>query len=77
VDLLTPDEQTRLATFIRDKHGFDLTLGRFTEVTFDLFEDISGMEGPSTPEAIEIINSMWSIYCAKKLGLTKKTNATK
>jgi hypothetical protein len=77
VDLLTPDEQTRLVILIRDKHGFDLKLGSFTEVTFDLFEDISGIEGLSTPESIEIINSMWSIYCANKLGLTKKTNATK
>jgi hypothetical protein len=64
VDYLTPDEQTRLVTFIGDKHGFDLTLGCFTEVAFDLFEDIAGMEGLSTTNATEIINSMWSIYRA-------------
>jgi hypothetical protein len=64
VDYLKPDEQTRLVSFIRDKHGFDLTQGRFTEVAFDLFEDIAGMEGLSTPDATEIINSMWSSYRA-------------
>jgi hypothetical protein len=64
VDYLTPDEHTRLVTFIRDRDGFDLTLGRFTEVAFDLFEDIAGMEGLSTLDATEIINSMWSIYRA-------------
>lgn len=61
MDLLTPDEQTRLVAFIRDRDGFDLTQDRFTEVAFDLFEDIAGMEGLSTPDATEIINSMWSI----------------
>jgi hypothetical protein len=64
VDYLTPDEQTRLVAFIRDRGGFDLTQGRFIEVAFDLFEDIAGMEGLSTPDATEIINSMWSIYRA-------------
>jgi hypothetical protein len=64
VDNLTPDEQTRLVAFIRDRDGFDLTQGRFTEVAFDLFEDIAGMEGLSTLDATEIINSIWSIYRA-------------
>jgi hypothetical protein len=64
VDYLTPDEQTRLVSFIRDKNGFELTLVSFIEVAFDLFEDIAGMEGLSTPDANEIINSMWSIYRA-------------
>ena len=64
MDYLTPDEQTRLIVLVRDKYGFDLSQGRFTEVAFDLFEDIAGMEGLSTPDATEIINSMWSIYRA-------------
>ena len=64
MDYLTADEQTRLVAFIRDNHGFDLSQGRFTEVAFDLFEDIAGMEGLSTTNATEIINSMWSIYRA-------------
>ena len=64
MDNLTPDEQTRLVAFIRDRDGFDLTQGRFTEVAFDLFEDIAGMEGLSTLDATEIINSIWSIYRA-------------
>ena len=64
MDNLTPDEQTRLVAFIRDRDGFDLSLGGFTEVAFDLFEDIAGMECLSTLDAIEIINSMWSIYRA-------------
>jgi hypothetical protein len=64
MDYLTLDEQTRLVAFIRDRDGFDLTQGRFTEVAFDLFEDIAGMEGLSTPDAAEIINSMWSSYRA-------------
>ena len=64
MDYLTPDEQTRLVAFIRNRDGFDFTQDRFTEVAFDLFEDIAGMEGLSTTDATEIINSMWSIYRA-------------
>jgi hypothetical protein len=65
VDILTPDEQTRLVSFIREKCGFNLTQRHFTEVAFDLFEDIAGMEVLSTPDATEIINSMWKNYRVK------------
>jgi hypothetical protein len=64
VDILTIDEKFRLIALIRDKLGFHLTLAHFTEVAFDLFEDIAGMEDLPIPDATEIINSMWSIYRA-------------
>jgi hypothetical protein len=65
VDYLTPEEQARLVKLIHDKLGFYLAQDSFTEVTFDLFEDIAGMEGLSTHDAAEIINSMWKNYRVK------------
>lgn len=65
MDQLTPAEQYRLIYVIREKFGFNLTQRRFTEVAFNLFEDISGMEGISTPIAMEIINILWKKYSAK------------
>jgi hypothetical protein len=65
MDQLAPVEQYRLIYVIREKCGFNLTQHQFTEVAFDLFEDISGMEGISTPIAIEIINILWRKYSAK------------
>ena len=65
MDQLTPAEQYRLIYVIREKCGFNLTQSHFTEVAFDLFEDISGMEGLSTSNAMEIINILWKKYSAK------------
>jgi hypothetical protein len=64
VEQLTTAEQYRLIYFIREKCGFNLTQSHFTEVAFDLFEDISGMEKISTPIAMEIINILWKKYSA-------------
>lgn len=65
MDQLTPVEQYRLVYVIREKCGFNLTQCHFTEAAFDLFEDIPGMEGTSTPIAMEIINILWKKYSAK------------
>ena len=64
MDQLSPAEQHRLIYIIREKCGFNLTQSHFTEVAFDLFEDISGMEDVSTSDAMEIINILWRKYSA-------------
>jgi len=63
---LTAYEQLELVRIIKTSGGTSQTLAQFTEAAFDLFEDVSGMEGIPTEDAVEIINSLWSIYCADK-----------
>ena len=58
----SPDELQTLLLIIRDQYGSSLTRQQFTETTFDLFEDISGLEGVQPDQAMEIINSLWSVY---------------
>lgn len=65
MDQLAPAEQYRIIYIIREQCGANLTQSHFTEVALDLFEDISGMEGVSTPIAMEIINILWKKYSAK------------
>ena len=59
---LSKPQQTRLIELVIDTHGGGLNKRVFTDVVFTLFEDISGMEGLTPPDAREIINNLWSIY---------------
>jgi hypothetical protein len=66
VNYFSPDELQTLTFVIRDQHGLKLTLQQFTDISFDLFEDISGLEGVDPEKAMEIINTLWSVYCEYK-----------
>ena len=59
---LSKHQQVRLIELVIDTHGRDLNRRTFMDVVFNLFEDISGMEGLTPPDAREIINNLWSIY---------------
>jgi len=59
---LSTNELTELVQAITEQHGNGLILREFTEKCFDVFEDVSGMEGISTQDAMEIINLLWNIY---------------
>ena len=59
---LSEPQQTRLIELVIDTDGGDLNKRQFTDVVFNLFEDISGMEVLTPPDAREIINNLWSIY---------------
>jgi 5'-3' exonuclease len=63
VNYFSPDELQTLISFIQDQHGLKLNRQQFTDISFDLFEDISGLEGVNPEQAMEIINTLWSIYC--------------
>ena len=67
VNYFSPDELQTLISIIRDQHGLKLTRQQFTDISFDLFEDISGLEGLPPEQAMEIINTLWSVYCEYKL----------
>ncbi len=62
---LTKRQSVELVKFIIDQQGSNLTKRKFTELVLDCFEDISGLEGLSPPQAREIINTLWSIYRGK------------
>ena len=66
VNYFSPDELQTLISIIRDQHGLTLNRQQFIDTTFDLFEDISGLEGIDPEQAIEIINTLWSVYCEYK-----------
>jgi hypothetical protein len=66
VNYFSPDELQSLISIIRDQHGLKLTRQQFTDISFDLFEDISGLEGIPPEQAMEIINTLWSVYCEYK-----------
>jgi hypothetical protein len=66
VNYFSPDELQTLISIIRDQHGLKLTRQQFIDTTFDLFEDISGLEGIHPEQAMEIINTLWSVYCEYK-----------
>jgi hypothetical protein len=66
VNYFSPDELQTLISIIRDQHGLKLTRQQFIDTTFDLFEDISGLEGIPPEQAMEIINTLWSVYCEYK-----------
>lgn len=59
---LSKPQQVRLIELVIDIHGGDLNKRVFTDVVLYLFEDISGMEVLTPPDAREIINNLWSIY---------------
>jgi hypothetical protein len=65
VEHLTKRQSVELVKFIFDQHGNSLTKRQFTEVVLDCFEDISGLEGLSPPQALETINTLWSTYRGK------------
>jgi hypothetical protein len=67
VNYFSPDELQTLISIIQDQHGLTLNYQQFTDTTFDLFEDISGLEGIPPEQAMEIINTLWSVYCEYKL----------
>jgi len=64
MDHLSEHEHTELVRIIKELDGSFLNKNQFTEAAFALFEDISGMEGVTTFEAMEIINTLWSKYLA-------------
>jgi hypothetical protein len=66
VNYFSPDELQTLISIIQDQHGLNLTRQQFTDTSFDLFEDISGLEGIPPEQAMEIINTLWSVYCEYK-----------
>ena len=66
MNYFSPDELQTLILIIRDQHGLTLNRQQFTDTTFDLFEDISGLEGLPPEQAMEIINTVWSVYCEYK-----------
>ena len=66
MNYFSPDELQTLISIIRDQHGLRLTRQQFIETSFDLFEDISGLEGIDPEQAMEIINTLWSVYCEYK-----------
>jgi hypothetical protein len=66
VNYFSPDELQTLILIIRDQHGLTLNYQQFTNTAFDLFEDISGLEGIPPEQAMEIINTLWSVYCEYK-----------
>jgi hypothetical protein len=66
VNYFSPDELQTLISIIQDQYGLNLTCQQFTDTTFDLFEDISGLEGIPPEQAMEIINTLWSVYCEYK-----------
>ncbi len=66
MNYFSPDELQTLILIIQDQHGLTLTRQQFTDTTFDLFEDISGLEGIPPEQAMEIINTLWSVYCEYK-----------
>ena len=66
MNYFSPDELQTLISIIRDQHGLTLNYQQFTDTTFDLFEDISGLEGIPPEQAMEIINTLWSVYCEYK-----------
>ena len=66
MNYFSPDELQTLISIIRDQHGLNLNYQQFTDTTFDLFEDISGLEGMPPEQAMEIINTLWSVYCEYK-----------
>jgi hypothetical protein len=66
VNYFSPDELQTLISIIQYQNGLKLTRQQFTDTTFDLFEDISGLEGLPPEQAMEIINTLWSVYCEYK-----------
>ena len=66
MNYFSPDELQTLISIIQDQHGLKLNRQQFTETSFDLFEDISGLEGIHPGQAMEIINTLWSVYCQYK-----------
>ena len=66
VNYFSPDELQTLILIIQEQHGLTLNYQQFTDTTFDLFEDISGLEGVDPEQAMEIINTLWSVYCEYK-----------
>ena len=66
MNYFSPDELQSFISIIQDQHGLTLNRQQFTDTTFDLFEDISGLEGIPPEQAMEIINTLWSVYCEYK-----------
>ena len=66
MNYFSPDELQTLISIIRDQHGLTLTRQQFTDISFDLFENISGLEGIDPEQAMELINTLWSVYCEYK-----------
>ena len=66
MNYFSPDELQTLISIIQDQNGLKLTRQQFTDTSFDLFEDISGLEGVDPEQAMEIIITLWSVYCEYK-----------
>ena len=62
MNYFSPDELQTLISIIQDQHGRKLTRQKFTDISFDLFEEVSGLEGIDPEQAMGIINTMWSKY---------------
>ena len=66
MNYLSPDELQSLISIIQDQNGLTLNRQQFIDTTYDLFEDISGLEGIHPEQAMEIITTLWSVYCEYK-----------
>ena len=66
VNYFSPEEIQTLISIIQDQHGLKLNRQHFTDIAFDLFEDIFGLEGIDPEQTMEIINTLWSVYCEYK-----------
>ena len=66
MNYFSADELQTLTLIIQDQHGLKLNRQQFIDIAFDLFEDISGLEGIDPEQTMEIINTLWSVYCEYK-----------
>lgn len=56
---LSPDELQTLTLIIQDQHGLKLNRQQFTDISLDLFGDISGLEEIYPEQAMELIWTEW------------------
>jgi hypothetical protein len=55
VNYFSPDELQTLISIIQDQHGLKLNRQQFTDISLDLFGDISGLEEIYPEQAMELI----------------------
>ena len=65
MNYFSPDELQTLISIIQDQHGLKLPRQQFTDISFDLFEDISGLEGVDPELAMECPTSA----CVRQIGV--------
>lgn len=60
--LLSSHEQQTLIDMLVEQHGGALTCPQFAELMLSLFEDISGLEHLSPPDAAQLCYQLWRAY---------------